>query len=100
MTTYRKASIRELTRSTYELGGRFLEGLLHREADSDQWMVGSSPLDAWLARHAGQDVTLILFSMEDADQPLEARVCRTCGREYTGIECPHCREVRFRLRGR
>ncbi len=61
-------------------------------------MVGSTALDAWLARHGGEDVTLILLSMDD-ERPLEKRVCRTCGREYSGFECPHCREVRYRLRG-
>jgi hypothetical protein len=35
----------------------------------------------------------------DDDRPIEERVCRTCGRKYIGVECPHCREARVRLRG-
>jgi hypothetical protein len=34
------------------------------------------------------------------ERPIDPRTCRTCGREYYGIECPHCRDARIRLRGR
>jgi hypothetical protein len=61
-------------------------------------MVGSTALDEWLSLHKDEEVTLILLSLEDA-RPLEKRTCRTCGRDYVGFECPHCREVRYRLRG-
>jgi hypothetical protein len=62
-------------------------------------MVGSTTLDDWVARHEDEDVTVILLSMDEG-RDLEKRMCRTCGREYIGFECPHCREVRVRLRGR
>ena len=29
-----------------------------------------------------------------AERPVDPRVCRTCGREYFGLECPHCRGLR------
>ena len=99
MPAYRKASIRDLTQAAYELDGHFVEGRLQRDPASGQWLLGDSPLDQWLARHEGEDVTLILVAME-SDRPIAERVCRTCGRRYIGTECPHCREVRKRLRGR
>lgn len=98
MPAYRKASIRELIRAAYELDGRFIEGRLHREAESGRWLLDDAPLDEWLARNEGHNVTLLLVSQEE-DRPMEERVCITCGRKYIGLECPHCREVRTRLRG-
>lgn len=99
MTAYRKASIRELTQAAANLDGRFVQGVLHRDPDSGVWMVGGTPLDEWVTRHDGEEIALILLSM-DGERPLEERTCRTCGREYSGYECPHCREIRDRLRGR
>jgi hypothetical protein len=99
MPAYRKASIRELTQAAAELDGRFVQGVLHRDTESGQWMVGDTPLETWASQNEDEDVTVILLSM-DKGRPLDKRVCRTCGREYIGFECPHCREVRYRLRGR
>ncbi len=98
MTAYRKASIRDLTKAAYALHGHFLEGRLHQDEEG-QWKVGDTPLEEWLARYAREEVTLILVPME-ADRPMEPKICRTCGRRYIDVECPHCREVRTRLRGR
>jgi hypothetical protein len=42
---------------------------------------------------------IIAASLND-ERPIDPRVCRTCGREYFGMECPHCRDARMRLRGR
>jgi hypothetical protein len=44
-------------------------------------------------------VVLVMGSLAD-DRPVETRTCRTCGRDYTELECPHCRANRIRLRGR
>ena len=99
MPAYRRASIRELTQAAANIDGRFTQGILHRESEDGPWMVGSTSLDEWIARHEGEDITLILLSM-DEDRPLDKRTCRTCGREYIGFECSHCREIRYRLRGR
>jgi len=98
MTAYRKASIRDLTKATYELNGSFTEGSLHRDAGDGQWMIGDTSLSEWLVPYEGEDVTLIVVSMKD-DRPIETKICRTCGRRYTDVECPHCREARIRLRG-
>lgn len=99
MPAYRKASIRELTQAAARLDGRFVQGQLRRDPDTGKWMVGHTTLDEWVARHDQQEVTMILLSMDEGRE-LEKRTCQTCGRDYVGYECPHCREVRLRLRGR
>ncbi|MBN2006377.1 MAG: hypothetical protein JXA21_23700 [Anaerolineae bacterium] len=98
MPAYRKASIRELTRSAYQLNGRFVEGILHQNSNNE-WMIGDTLLSQWVARHESENVTMILLSM-DEKQEIEETTCRTCGRRYVGVECPYCRETRLRLRGR
>ncbi len=99
MPAYRKASIRELTQAAARLDGRFVQGVLRKDSDSGTWMIGNTSLDEWVRRDDGEEVTVILMSMEEG-RPLEKRTCRTCGREYIGYECSHCREIRYRLRGR
>ncbi|WP_448591287.1 hypothetical protein [Thermoflexus hugenholtzii] len=94
----RKASVLELATAAYELEARVLRGLLHRDPEG-RWRVGETPLEEWLSAYEGQEAVLILASLSE-DAPLPTRVCRTCGREYVGWDCPHCREVRRRLRGR
>lgn len=99
MPAYRKASIRELTQAAARLDGHFVQGQLRKDPESGKWMVGQTTLDEWVARHDQEDVTMILLSMDEGRE-LEKRVCRTCGRDYIGYECPYCRETRLRLRGR
>lgn len=96
MRAYRKASIRELASAAYELESGVLEGRLHNKDGG--WMIGNLKLNDWLARYAGQDIVLIVASLED-DRPLPTKICRTCGTEYMSAECPRCREARIRLRG-
>ena len=98
MPSYRKASIRELASAAYELDARIVEGQLRRSAEDGRWMVGDTRLNEWLSRYDGQEVVLIVASLED-DRPMPSKTCRTCGTEYTGIHCPRCREARIRLRG-
>lgn len=99
MPAHRKASIRDLACGAYELGSSVVEGRLRRDPDSGEWLVGGKSLDAWLARYDGEEVLLIATSLDD-DRPMPMKVCRTCGTEFRGIECPRCREIRIRLRGR
>ncbi|HEY68504.1 MAG TPA: hypothetical protein G4N97_09570 [Thermoflexia bacterium] len=99
MPAYRKASIRELASAAYELESGVVEGRLYRSAEDGRWMINDTKLSEWLNRYNGQEIVLIVASLED-DRPIAPKVCRTCGTEYVGIECPHCREVRIRLRGR
>lgn len=93
----RKASVLEMATAAYELDASVRRGPL-RKIDG-QWTVLGESLDNWLNKLDGQEVVLIAASLSD-ERPLETRTCRTCGREYVGLECPHCREARVRLRGR
>jgi hypothetical protein len=99
MPAYRKASIRELASAAYELDSGVVEGRLRRGAENGRWMVGNVGLNEWLAGYDGQEIVLIVASLDD-DRPLPSKVCRTCGTDYRGGECPRCREARIRLRGR
>lgn len=98
MPAYRKASIRELASAARELDSGVVEGKLHRDAGDGRWRVNDAQLNEWLARYDGQEIILIVASLQD-NRPILPRTCRTCGREYVGIKCPHCREARIRLRG-
>jgi hypothetical protein len=89
MPAHRKASIRELTSAAYELDSRVLEGHLRQDADSGTLMIDDVSVDEWLDAFSGQEIVLIA-----------PKLCRTCGTEYVGIECPRCRGARIRLRGR
>ena len=98
MPAYRRASIRELTSSAYELESGIVEGRLHRSAEDGRWMINNEKLNEWLARYDGQEIVLIVASLED-NRPIPPKVCRTCGTDYVGLKCPRCREARIRLRG-
>ncbi len=93
----RKASVLELATYAYELEAGVLRGVLLRDEDGS-WKIEGTAIEDWLATYNGKEIVLIAASLED-DRPMRAKVCRTCGREYQGVECPHCREVRRRLRG-
>jgi hypothetical protein len=93
----RKASVLEMATAAYELDASVRRGLL-KKVDG-RWTVRGDDLDAWLEEFDGQEVVLIAASLSD-ERPLDTRTCRTCGREFVGLECPHCREARIRLRGR
>ena len=97
MPAYRKASIRELAAVAYELDLGVVKGRLHHSAENG-WMVDEANLNEWLSQYDGQEMVLILASLED-ERPVPLKVCRTCGNEYRGVECPRCREARIRLRG-
>lgn len=99
MPAHRKASVRELASAAYELDSGVVEGHLRRSAEGGHWMVDDVELDEWLTKYKNQEVVLIVASLED-ERPLPPKICHTCGIEYTGVECPHCREARIRLRGR
>lgn len=98
MPAHRKASIRELAAAAYELDSSVLEGELHRDPDSGEWMIGQTSLGSWLARYDNEKVVVIAVSLED-DRPMPTKVCRTCGTEHQGTHCPRCRRARLRLRG-
>ena len=93
----RKASVLEMATAAYELDASVKRGTL-KQIDG-HWTVMGDDLDNWLRPFDGQEVVLIAASLSD-ERPLEPHICRTCGREFVGVECPHCREARIRLRGR
>ena len=99
MPSHRRASIRELATAAYELESGVAQGRLRRSAVDGNWTIDDMPLDTWFDTYDGQEVVLIVASLDD-ERPMEASTCHTCGREYVGIRCPHCRQARIRLRGR
>ena len=93
----RKASVLEMATAAYELDAAVKRGLLHRV--EGRLTIMGEDLDSILKRFEDQEIVLIAASLND-DRPVDPRVCRTCGREYYGLECMHCRDARIRLRGR
>jgi hypothetical protein len=98
MPAHRKASVRELAAAACELDAGVIEGRLYRDAEDGRWTLGDVKLNEWLVKYNNQEIVLIVASLED-ERPVPPKVCRTCGNEYTGLECPRCREARIRLRG-
>lgn len=98
MNTIRRAAIFKLASTAYEMKLDVAQGILSRDEDG-HWHIGTRDFQEWLAAHAGEEVVLVLGSLDD-DRPMEVRTCRTCGRDYTEMECPYCRANRIRLRGR
>lgn len=97
MPAVRKAALRELAAAAYELDARVVAGEL-RQNSPGEWSVGETSLNAWLEEFVGRPVYVIVATLDD-ERPLPVKVCRICGTEYTGMECPRCREARIRLRG-
>lgn len=97
MTRMRRAAIYKLASAAHEMELDVMSGVLRRQEDGN-WQIGDHDLINWLNAHDGEELVLVLGSLaEDRDVPV--RTCRTCGRDYTEIECPYCRANRIRLRG-
>jgi len=97
--TIPKSDVQELAVRAHEMGASVLRGSLQRLDEERGWAVGSIHLRDWLARYKGRDLILIAAVIGE-EQESPDKTCRTCGREYSGSECPYCREARERLRGR
>ena len=97
MTARRRAAILKLASMAYEMNLQVMNGVLQKTA-AGRWRIGSHDLTEWLDQHEGEELVLVLGSLAD-DRPVQTRSCRTCGRDYTEPECPHCRANRIRLRG-
>jgi hypothetical protein len=96
----RMIQARDLATRAYEMGAAVLRGELARQ-EPDGWAIDGQPVTEWLAEYEGQEVYLIAIASDARSAPtVIRRTCRTCGRDYEGSECPHCREARLRLRGR
>jgi rubrerythrin len=92
-----KREARELISRAYEMGAKVLNGIVRRREDGT-WVVDDEPLASWLEDQQGSEVVLVAAQVAEGQGT--RRVCRTCGTEFEGHECPHCREVHRRLRGR
>jgi rubrerythrin len=97
--TIPKSGVQELAVRAHEMGAGVLRGSLQRLSEERGWAIGNVHLRDWLARYEDQDVILIAVAAGEA-RALATKTCRTCGREYKGSQCPHCRETRERLRGK
>jgi hypothetical protein len=94
----RRAAILKLASAAYEMQLDVMNGEV-RQDENGRWYIGDHDLQNWLEKQNGREVVFVLGNLED-DRPVETRTCRTCGRDYTELECPHCRANRIRLRGR
>jgi hypothetical protein len=92
-----KPEARELMSRGYEMGATVVEGTVQRRVDGT-WGVGDRSLDDVLRALDGEEVVLVLATVQEGRG--KKRLCRVCGSEYEGYECPRCREIRQRLRGR
>jgi hypothetical protein len=97
--TIPKSGVQELAIRAHEMGASVLRGSLQRLDEERGWAVGKIHLRDWLARYEGQDLILIAAAIGEGPAS-PTKTCGTCGREYSGSECPYCREARARLRGR
>lgn len=97
MASIRRATILKLASAAYEMDLDVMNGVVRRD-ENGRWYIGAHDLETWLNKHQGEELVLVLGSLAD-ERSVEIRTCRTCGRDYTDIECPHCRANRIRLRG-
>ena len=97
MAAIRRAAILKLASAAYEMKLDVMNGAI-RQTEDGRWHIGGHDLTSFLQRHLGEELVIVLGSLED-DRPVETRTCRTCGRDYTDLECPTCRANRIRLRG-
>ena len=97
MKQMRGAAIYKLAASAHEMELDVMNGVLRRD-DDGRWHSGDYDLLTWLDAHHGEELVVVLGSMAD-EREVQVRTCRPCGRDYTELECPHCRANRIRLRG-
>lgn len=97
MSTMRRAVILKLAADAYEMELDVANGFLTRDEEGE-WVIGHHKLADWLAAHEGEELVLIMGSLQD-DIQVPTRTCHTCGRDYTDRECPYCRATRIRFRG-
>ncbi|MDX1413718.1 MAG: hypothetical protein R3293_05970 [Candidatus Promineifilaceae bacterium] len=98
MSATRRAAIYKLAAAAQEIELDVINGIAYRDEDG-RWAVGEHDIIKWLSTHDGEELVIVLGSLAD-ERPIKVRTCRTCGRDYTDLECPTCRANRIRLRGR
>ncbi|MEM7331673.1 MAG: hypothetical protein AAF490_06255 [Chloroflexota bacterium] len=97
MKSLRRAALRKLVATAYEMDFDTMSGVLSVD-ENGRWKIGKQDLTSWLNDHIGEDMSLVLGADSD-ERAVVVRTCRTCGRDYTDMECPRCRANRIRLRG-
>ncbi len=96
--TISKSEARRLAKSAAEMDARVLRGVLKIGPHGAK--VDDTDVLEWLARYAGSEMLLIAAPVQKRSYfEDELKSCTTCGRDYKGDTCPHCAEVRARLRG-
>lgn len=98
MSALRRSAILKFASRAYEMDLAVLNGTLRRD-ETGRWQINDQDINTWLSAHADEEIVLVLGSLAD-ERPVEVRTCRTCGRDYQDLDCPHCRANRIRLRGR
>ena len=78
-------------------GAKVLGGQLSMRDGS--FIINQTDVNELLESLIGQNVFLVVGSVEVDAPENELRTCLTCGRDYVGQECPRCANVRSRLRG-
>jgi hypothetical protein len=92
-----RASALKLASTAHELGADALRGVLEQN-EVGRWTIGAIEIESWLSHHAGHELVLAAAAIDQDTPTAYVRTCRTCGRDYEGRACPHCEEVRLRLR--
>jgi hypothetical protein len=97
MSSTSKGNALKLASTAQELGGEALRGTLTQN-EAGHWTISYVELESWLSRYAGQELVVAVAAIESDTAKPYTRTCRTCGRDYEGASCPHCDEIRRRLR--
>ncbi len=97
MSSMHRSTLLKLASNAYEMNLDVLNGVLTRD-ENGRWQINAQELNGWLEQHQGHEIVLILGDLTDEEE-IVTRICGTCGRDYTDLECPHCRANRIRLRG-
>ncbi len=97
MSSTSKGNALKLASTAHELGCEALRGTLEQN-EAGRWTLSYVELESWLSRYAGQELVLAVAAIEPEAAKAYTRTCRTCGRDYEGASCPHCDEIRRRLR--
>lgn len=92
-----KDEARRLAINVTEMGGQILRGTL--TIGPAGAAVNQVDLLEWLAERANTEIMLMAVPIAGANSNGELKTCPRCGRDYRGDTCPHCAEIRARLRG-
>jgi len=92
-----KASALRLASDAKRDGALVFRGHLWR-AENGQLKLDDRDLLSLLGEAEGAQAVIIVAPLEDSSS-VQIRQCGICGREYEGVECPHCATARRRLRG-